>query len=787
MPTESPGQYAFEHAAVAIFVQDISRVRSRLARLASAKDFDVREYLALHPEFLAEAISSIDLLDVNQASVRLFEAASKDQLIGTLDKVLREATPAAVAESIVAVYEGRTQVEVESTALTVKGRRLHLLVKIYVPPPEAPGAPSIISLIDITDRKEAEERERRSANLLRRIIDSSPDSVFVKDTSLRMVLCNAALAHSIGKEPEALSGKTDLENGWSADLVKGDPDRGTAGWEAADLAALSGQTVRVNDEIPDVDGNLRHYDTIKAPLRTEEGAIMGLIGVGRDVTEQRRLEKELAREHSLFALLMDHLPSQIYFKDRDSRYLRNSRSHARALGASDPADVVGRTDADFFDPESARRFREDELRIMSTGAPIVDAEEMQAYPDRPDTWVITTKMPFREQGGEIAGTFGISRDVTQRRLLQEKNRQLAQLVEASDDAIVGIGMDRRITVWNQGAERIYGYTAEEMIGNPTTPLIPEELEGEALMMREKLARGERIEHFETTRRRKDRSPITVSLTLSAIRDETGAMVGIASVARDVTAQKAFQAQAARVQRLESMVTLAAGVAHRFNNVNTAVKGYLGILLREKDLPDRLRRFILAADTAVSRGVDITDSLLLMTEPVGDPRATVRLDQVARSVLEALGERISAEGAQLMVDLADPPPCRGEEPRLRFAVTTLVINALDALVGRPRRVVTVKTGTVPEGAFLEVQDTGCGIREADMAKVFTPFFSTKGEWAAAGSPQAHLRGLGLNLSISHSAVSDYGGRIDVHSREEEGSVFRILLPVAVKGVAGTETS
>ncbi|HTP57734.1 MAG TPA: PAS domain-containing protein, partial [Spirochaetia bacterium] len=332
MPNENPGRYAFEHAAVAIFVQDISGVRSRLARLSASRDFMMREYLAVHPEFLAEAIASINLLDVNQASVRLFEAESKDQLIGTLDKVLRDATPAAVAESIVAVYEGRTHVEVESTALTVKGRRLQLLVEIYVPPPAAAEAPSIISLIDITARKEAEERERRSAILLRRIIDSIPDSVFVKDMSLRMVLCNTALAHSIGKEPEALFGKTDMENGWSRDLVKGDPRRGTAGWEKDDRAALSGRMIRVNDELSEVGGDLRYYDTIKVPLRGEGGAVEGLIGVGRDVTERRRLEKELAREHSLFALLMNHLPSQIYFKDKDSRYLRSSRSHAQALG-----------------------------------------------------------------------------------------------------------------------------------------------------------------------------------------------------------------------------------------------------------------------------------------------------------------------------------------------------------------------------------------------------------------------------------------------------------------------
>jgi len=141
------------------------------------------------------------------------------------------------------------------------------------------------------------------------------------------------------------------------------------------------------------------------------------------------------------------------------------------------------------------------------------------------------------QFGERTVLHSIIHDITERKQLEAKNKQLATLVESANDAIVGMDLNRRITVWNSGAEGLYGYSAEEMIGAATSTLIPADLEDEAQLIRGRILRGEQITHFETTRLRKEGSRIIVSLTLSAIRDATGRIVGIASVARDVTDRK----------------------------------------------------------------------------------------------------------------------------------------------------------------------------------------------------------------------------------------------------------
>jgi PAS domain S-box-containing protein len=906
-PHESPAgdekyRSIFEYSAVSLWEADISRLRSKLNEMKTGGSFSLRAHLAAHPEFVREAVRLIEVTDVNLASLRLFEADHKEQLLGSLNVVLDGVSRAALCDTILAIDEGKSDIEVESGALTLKGGKLSLIVKSHIPPADAAHPSMLVSLIDITARKEAEERERKSAIILHSIIDSSPDSIFVKDNSLRMVLCNSALAHAIGKEPKDTYGKTDIENGWSAELVKGNPEKGIIGWETDDLAVLSGETVRVNAEPTDFDKGIRYFDTMKFPLRNPDGGVIGLVGIGRDVTERRkaeadlrrakefsenliktanvmvlglnlerrvtifnnaaeeitgytrseimnrswfetvvpkeqypevwrkfervaregdvgtfenpiitkageerhiawqnsqilesgrvtgtlsfgiditdrrRMEQALAWERSLFTTLMENLPDRIYFKDSKSRFIRTSRSHAKERGLSDPSQEIGKTDADYFTPDGARKAFEDEQQIIRTGMPIIEVEERVKYPDRPDAWFITTKMPLLDPAGNIVGTFGISHDITGRKQLEARNQQLATLVDSAYDAIVGLDLDRRITVWNRGAERLYGYSTEEMIGAAISTLVPPELEGEARILGDRIMRGEQISQFETTRLRKDGLKVIVSLTLSAIRDGEGRIVGMAAMARDITAQKAFQAQLTRVQRLEGLATLAGGVAHQFNNINTVVKSYLELIRSEAGLPARLSSYVVAALAGVQRAVDLTDRLLALT-PDDTFSNTVRLDALARTLLPLYEKRIEEEKVQQVLNLAETPPVQGDESRLKFVLSSIIGNALDSLVDRPVRVVTVRTGSTKDFAYFEVEDSGCGISQEDLPRIFSPFFSAKGEWAPPGSPQGKLKGTGLSLAISSSTVSEYGGRIEVQSTKGAGSTFRVMMPFA----------
>ena len=893
----------FEYCPVSLWEEDISRLRSLLIKLKKSRGFDLRDHIAAHPSFVQEAVRLIEVTRVNEACVRLFEADKKEQLLGPLDIVLNVVSQTALGDTILAIDEGKVDIEVESSAVTLKGRKLFLVAKSHIPTADAVYDRMLVSLIDITARKEAEERERQNVLILQSIIESSPDMILVKDASLRMVLCNSIVSRAIGKEPKETYGKTDIESGWSVELIKGNPEKGIIGWEANDLEALSGKTVQITEKTSDHGGRARHFDISKFPLRDKDGTIIGLVGIGRDVTERRkaeaelreakefaenlintanvivlgldsewrvtlfnktaeeitgyarseimncswfetvvpkerypevwrdferhewegdyatfensiltksgeerhimwknnrirvsgrvtgtlafglditdrrRVEQDLAWERTLFNVLMDNVPDFIYFKDLNGRFMRVSRAHASLLRLGDPAEAVGKTDADFYSADHTVKFSEDEQRIIENGTPLENIEERETFLHRPDVWVVTTKMPLRDMEGHIVGTFGISHDITSRKQLEMKNQLLATLVDSADDAIMGLDLDRRITVWNRGAERLHGYSAAEMIGAATSTILPAEVEEDSRIVRERLTRGEQIPNFETTGLRKDGSKISVSVTLSAIRDSEGRTVGIASVARDITEQKAIQAQLNRAQRLESLATLAGGVAHQFNNINTVIGSYLELMRSDAGLPERLIAYMEAASVGVQRASDITNRLLVLTEPFGPPSNTVRLDVMARTVLPLYEKRIKEEKVHLVLNLDETPPVQGDGSRLSFVLSSIIGNALDSLLERSVRVVSVRTGTTKDSSYFEVEDSGCGISEKELPRIFSPFSTTKGEWALPGSPQGKAKGVGLSLAISYTIVSEYGGRIEVQSAEGQGSTFRAVMPSA----------
>ncbi len=263
--------------------------------------------------------------------------------------------------------------------------------------------------------------------ILQAIADSLPFSLLVKDRDGRRVLVNRGYLELFSITAEDVLQKTDF------DLFSDDDARKFSGEDAQILR--TGKEVLSGKEMTGDDGEFRWIDRIKRPIRDANGSIVGVQVLFFDATERKELDHRREFELNLFESLMENIPDAIYFKDLESRFLRLSPAmgkHNTRLPS--PEDAIGKTDADMFTEEHARQAREDELEIIRTGRPLVARIERETWPDREDTWVSSTKMPLRNRKGEIIGTFGISRDITELKKTQDELQIARDEADAANQA-----------------------------------------------------------------------------------------------------------------------------------------------------------------------------------------------------------------------------------------------------------------------------------------------------------------------------------------------------------------
>jgi PAS domain S-box-containing protein len=261
-------------------------------------------------------------------------------------------------------------------------------------------------------------------------------------------------------------------------------------------------------------------------------------------TEHKRAALERARGEQRLEAILDNSATVIFLKDLAGRY-RLVNHRFEELFHIAKADAIGRTDRELFPPEIAAPFEANDRAVLAAGKPLV-MEEYAPQADGVHAY-LSTKFPFTGPDGAIAGVGGIATDITARKRLESAAQHLAAVVESSDDAIISKDLNGCITSWNQGAQRLFGYTAAEVLGQPVSILAAPDRRDEMPAILAKIRRGERVEHFETRRRKKNGEIVDVSLTVSPVRDSAGRIAGASKIARDITDRKAAERE--RVQLL----------------------------------------------------------------------------------------------------------------------------------------------------------------------------------------------------------------------------------------------
>lgn len=508
-----------------------------------------------------------------------------------------------------------------------------------------------------------------------------------------------------------------------------------------------------------------------------------LLSFWTDTTEQTRLQEELRLRDYYQRALLDNFPSAAWIKDREGRFLAVNRQLATFLGLQSPRELVGRTIHDVAPSALADRNTEEDRRVLMSGRPKHDEEELPVHGE--NRWFEVYISPVSIDGANI-GTVGCNWDITIRKgmeqNLRESEERYRRLVELSPDAVF-IHSGSSFVFMNLAAARLLGaQTPEELYGRKPLDFIhPDQREMVGQRIRKALERRDNPP-IEELMVRLDGS--TVPVEMVSVHHTYRGKDAVLAIARDISERIRVQDERIRAQKLESLGLLAGGIAHDFNNILSGILGNISLVCSRLDPGDPLAGRLKSCEKATIRATGLTRQLLTFArggEPlrkVIDPAPLIR--ESATFVLR--GTNVKSD-IQMAEDLSCIDVDAGQ---ISQVLNNLIINATHAMPGGGTITISATNEALQEGNALNlatgdylkisVQDHGCGIPAENLSRIFDPYFTTK------------RRGSGLGLASAYSIIRRHGGAIEVSSRVGVGTTFTIHLPAqprvcAVGGMAG----
>jgi PAS domain S-box-containing protein len=373
--------------------------------------------------------------------------------------------------------------------------------------------------------------------------------------------------------------------------------------------------------------------------------------------------------------------------------------------------------------------------------------------------------PIRNKNNEIVGVVLVFRDITERRQSEAALRQsnesrlrLAAIIDSADDAIASKDLNGIVSSWNAGAGRMFGYSADEMLGQPIRRLIPEELQYEEDEILRKIRAGERIEHYETTRKKKNGETFEVSVTISPITDESGRIIGASKIARDISDRKRVERLLVQSEKLAVTGRMAATIAHEINNPLESLVNLIFLARQDAGKDGKAYAYLVTAESELERISHIARQTLGFYRDTGSP-TEVYLHQLMESVLSVYSSKLLAAGITTDKQFNDQRQVLVHKGEILQIFSNIITNAADAM--RQGGVLSISTrqivGSTGDGIQAIIRDTGQGIREEHLAQVFEPFFTTKGDL-----------GTGIGLWVTKQLVEARGGEISIASSTENGN-------------------
>jgi PAS domain S-box-containing protein len=480
-----------------------------------------------------------------------------------------------------------------------------------------------------------------------------------------------------------------------------------------------------------------------------------------------------ARYEHLYTMLLDAIPSSVLLIARNLRILSANRNFLEKSQRTLPDTVGHRLDEALpavilEQMDIARRVQ----HVFETGQPAKGERMTYRAPGVPIRIYYYSLIPFSWKG-QTEGVLLLMDDVTEQVRLSDEvrrvERHLASIVDSASDLIISTDRLGRILTWNAAAERLLGYSAAEARGRAFTEFCSSEYQEDiqASLVRVDQRHSSQIE--ECPLKSKQSTVILVSWVFSPLSDRSGQTVGVVAVGRDLTERRKYESEMIQSQKLAALGVMAGGIAHEIRNPLAICSSAAEFLLEE----DCTREFRQECADTIYRGVQrasaIIENLLRYSRPSVETRsAPVDLVAVVQETLTLVAHHAALQRIEAKVSIAvDQAMVRGAPVLLQQLFMNLFLNAMTAMPAGG--VLDVDMRSTDGMYVVQVADTGCGIAERDIERIFDPFYTT----APVG------KGTGLGLSICYSIAKQHGGGIEVTSREGKGSTFIVSLPSCVR--------